>query len=104
MRSSGNGGQLHQILTIPGNKYRVVVDRALACLGTDAPAQSGPSYDGRHCGAVVDAALNLGAFLIVVPRSQLDGGELVGAGIVLVRLGERAKPGKSALLIDDAVR
>src|SRR5438045_744950 len=104
MRSGGNVGQLHQVLAIGGNEYRIVVNRPLAGLGADAPTQRGTSDDGRKHSAVVNATLNLGAFLVVVPCSHLHGRELVGAGIVLASLGERVDPGKPALLIDNAVR
>src|SRR5262249_47878084 len=93
--------QRHQVFTVAGSKHGVVVNGALAA--GDGPGQRRPLQGGREGKAVIDAALDLGAFLVVVPGDQLKVLQLIAAAVVLSRFGHRGQPGLSAELQNLAI-
>src|SRR5262245_46198009 len=77
-----------------------MVNRAL--VASNAPLQLGAvqrSCDGK---TIIDAALNLGGFLVVVPGDELKVFQLVGAAVVPAGLGHGNQPGLSAELLNFA--
>ena len=64
----------------------------------DLPRKRISGDAGGNRDAITDSGLDLAAFLVVVPRNQLQRGELFSRVVQPVHRGECVQPGLSALL------
>ena len=62
--------QWHEILSVAADEDGVMIDRVL--IAADTPAQLTSGDICINIEAIIDAALNFSAFLVVVPSNQLQ--------------------------------
>src|SRR5207302_10710456 len=93
--------QRHEILAVGGDEHGVMIHGVL--LPAQSPIQIGTGSGAAHAGAVIDAGLDLGAFLIIVPGDELKSIKLIVGVEILAFFLHGGQPSLGALLIHNAV-
>ena len=92
----------HQVSTVAGDEHDVVIDRTFIPLRR--PTQGVPGTRSGNAQAIVNACLDLRAFLIIVPGNELQGRQLLSRIVKAVDLRKSLQPGLPALLTHDPIR
>src|SRR6185369_3631707 len=97
-------GERHQTLPVVGDIDRVMVDRVFFSLAIEQPRERRAAGRRADRDAVVDAGLDLGSLLVIVPGNKLNGIELVRGRVVIGCSTETVEPCLATVLLHDLGR
>lgn len=89
-------------MTVRADVDGIVIDGA--ALPVDRPLQRIRRDGGRNAQTIADARLDFRCFLVVIPRHQLQAGQLLPRVVESIDLREGLQPRLPALLAHDAIR